>query len=185
MTRVANGPVPAAAALQAALAAENAAIFVYGVAGAYLSGSSKSAAEQDWTGHKEARDTLTAMISALGAAPVAAQALYQLPFAVHDASTAMALAAYLEWGNQGVPRPCGGQQPEATHVRRGGHAGRSAARRLLARHHRSLPRPGPKLVRRPLSERRPGQDVPWRASTPATRVPYGLDGGEYRHVGFE
>jgi hypothetical protein len=94
----APGPVSAAAALQAALAAEDAAIFGYGVAGAYLSGSRKSAAEQDWTGHNEARDTLTAMISALGAAPVAAQAFYQLPFAVHDAATAMALAAYLEDG---------------------------------------------------------------------------------------
>jgi hypothetical protein len=86
------------AALQAALAAEDAAIFGYGVAGAYLSGSRKSAAEQDWTGHNEAHDTLTAMISALGAVPVAAQAFYQLPFAVHDAATAMTLAAYLEDG---------------------------------------------------------------------------------------
>ena len=94
----APGPVSAAAALQAALAAEDAAIFGYGVAGAYLSGSRKSAAEQDWTGHNEARDSLTAMISALGAAPVAAQAFYQLPFAVHDAATAMTLAAYLEDG---------------------------------------------------------------------------------------
>jgi hypothetical protein len=94
----APGPVSAAAALQAALAAEDAAIFGYGVAGAYLSGSRKSAAEQDWTGHNEARDTLTAMISALGATPVAAQAFYQLPFAVHDAATAMTLAAYLEDG---------------------------------------------------------------------------------------
>ena len=94
----APGPVSAVAALQAALAAEDAAIFGYGVAGAYLSGSRKSAAEQDWTGHNEAHDTLTAMISALGAVPVAAQAFYQLPFAVHDAATAMALAAYLEDG---------------------------------------------------------------------------------------
>jgi hypothetical protein len=86
------------AALQAALAAENAAIFGYGVAGAHLSGTRKTAAEQDWTGHNEARDTLTAMISALGATPVAAQAFYRLPFAVHDASTATALAAYLEDG---------------------------------------------------------------------------------------
>ena len=45
-------------ALQAALAAENAAIFGYGVAGAHLSGSSLAAAVQDWTGHNEARDTL-------------------------------------------------------------------------------------------------------------------------------
>ena len=69
-------------ALQAALAAEDAAIFGYGVAGAHLSGTRKTAAEQDWTGHNEARDTLTAMISALGATPVAAQAFYRLPFAV-------------------------------------------------------------------------------------------------------
>ena len=94
----APGPVSAVAALQAALAAEDAAIFGYGVAGAYLSGSRKSAAEQDWTGHKEARDTLTAMISALGATPVAAQAFYRLPFEVTDAPSAVKLAAYLEEG---------------------------------------------------------------------------------------
>ncbi len=90
--------VSAVQALQAALAAEDAAIFGYGVAGAHLAGSRKSAAEQDWTGHNKARDSLTAMISALGTTPVAAQAFYRLPFAVHDASTATALAAYLEDG---------------------------------------------------------------------------------------
>ena len=41
----------AVAALQAALAAENAAIFGYGVAGAHLTGSSQAAAERDWTAH--------------------------------------------------------------------------------------------------------------------------------------
>jgi hypothetical protein len=86
------------AALQAALAAEDAAIFGYGVAGAHLSGSRLAAAERYWTGHNEARDALAAMISKLGATPVAAQAFYQLPFAVHDAASAMALAAYLEDG---------------------------------------------------------------------------------------
>jgi NAD(P)H-dependent FMN reductase len=91
-------PVPPVQALQAALAAEDAAIFGYGVAGAHLSGARKSAAEQDWTGHNKARDTLTALISALGAAPVAAQAYYQLPFAVHDAASAAKLAAYIEDG---------------------------------------------------------------------------------------
>jgi Domain of unknown function (DUF4439) len=93
-----SGPVSAVQALQAALAAEDAAIFGYGVAGAHLSGSRKSAAEQYWTGHNQARDTLTAMISALGPTPVAARALYQLPFEVHDAASAAALAAYLEDG---------------------------------------------------------------------------------------
>ena len=90
-----EGPVPA---LQAALAAENAAIFGYGVAGAHLTGSSLAAAEQDWTGHKEARDTLAAMIRRLGAAPAATRAFYQLPFRVHDGTSAMAFAAYLEDG---------------------------------------------------------------------------------------
>src|ERR1700733_68959 len=63
-----------------------------------LSGTRKTAAEQDWTGHNKARDTLTAMISALGATPVAAQAFYRLPSPVHDPASAMALAAYLEDG---------------------------------------------------------------------------------------
>ena len=88
----------AVSALQAALAAENAAIFGYGAAGAHLTGSSRAAAEQDWTAHNRARDTLAAMISARGATPAAAQAFYRLPFRVHDAGTAMALAAYLEDG---------------------------------------------------------------------------------------
>jgi Domain of unknown function (DUF4439) len=92
------GPVSAVGALQAALAAEDAAIFGYGVTGAHLSGRRQSAAERYWTGHNEARDTLTAMISGLGASPVAAQAFYQLPFPVHGATSAMALAAYLEDG---------------------------------------------------------------------------------------
>jgi Domain of unknown function (DUF4439) len=94
-TVTAAGSVPA---LQAALAAEDAAIFGYGVAGAHLAGSSQAAAEQDWTRHNETRDTLTAMISALGATPVAALPFYRLPFTVHDAASAAALAAYLEDG---------------------------------------------------------------------------------------
>ena len=85
-------------ALQAALAAEDAAVYGYGVVGAFLTGGSQQAAAQDWTAHREARDTLATMISALGATPAAAQAFYQLPFAVHDASGAKALAAYLEDG---------------------------------------------------------------------------------------
>jgi Domain of unknown function (DUF4439) len=90
-----GGPVPA---LQAVLAAENATIFGFAVAGAHLTGSSLAAAEQDWTRHNEARDTLAAMIRRLGAAPTATQAFYRLPFRVHDATSAMALAAYLEDG---------------------------------------------------------------------------------------
>jgi len=89
-------------ALQAALAAEDAAVFGYGVVGAHLGGSRLAAAGQDWTGHQEARDTLAVMIARMGATPAAAQAFYQLPFSVHDATTAMALAAYLEDGVTGA-----------------------------------------------------------------------------------
>ena len=85
-------------ALQAALAAENAAIFGYGVVGAHLTGRGQAAAARDWNGHNQARDTLAAMISGLGATPVASQGLYRLPFLVHDAASAKALAAYLEDG---------------------------------------------------------------------------------------
>jgi hypothetical protein len=88
-------------ALQGALAAEHAACYGYTVSGAYLSGSRQAAAEQDWTGHDQARDALAGMIARLGATPVAAQAFYDLPFRVHDAGTAMALAAYLEDGVTG------------------------------------------------------------------------------------
>jgi hypothetical protein len=38
------------------------------------------------------------MIRRLGATPAPTQAFYQIPFRVHDASSAMALAAYLEDG---------------------------------------------------------------------------------------
>jgi hypothetical protein len=93
-----GAPVPPVAALQGTLAAEHAAIYGYGVAGAHLSGSAKTTAAQYWTGHRQARDTLTAMITARGVAPVAALAYYDLPFAVTSTSAAMALAAHLEDG---------------------------------------------------------------------------------------
>jgi Domain of unknown function (DUF4439) len=93
-----TGAMTPVSALQAALAAEDAAIYGYGVAGAHLSGGSHSAAEQYWTGHRQARDALTAMITARGATPVAALAYYDLPFAVTSGATAAALAAHLEDG---------------------------------------------------------------------------------------
>jgi hypothetical protein len=85
-------------ALQAALAAENAAIYGYGVAGAHLSGGKQAAAQQYWTRHRQARDALSDMISALGATPIAALAYYALPVTVTGAATATTLAATLEDG---------------------------------------------------------------------------------------
>ncbi len=94
-------PAGGVAALQAALAAEHAAVYGYGVVGARLAGAAGAAGAQaraDWTAHRVARDTLEAMLTKLGATPVAASPAYQLPFAVTGAAAARKLAAALEEG---------------------------------------------------------------------------------------
>jgi hypothetical protein len=89
-------PAAAVGALQAALAAEHAAVYGYGVAGAHLSGARQRAAAHDWEVHQSARDALAAMITARGARPVAAAPAYRLPFPVHGSRAAVSLAAFLE-----------------------------------------------------------------------------------------
>ena len=90
-----SGP-PTIPALQAALTAENTAVYGYGVAGAHLTGAKRAAAIRNWVAHENARDALTAMLTARGGQPVAAAAAYNLPFPVRDASAAMSLVALLE-----------------------------------------------------------------------------------------
>jgi hypothetical protein len=85
-----------AAALQSALAAVNAAIYGYGVAGAQLGTAARDLALRDWTQHEMARDKLEAMLASLGVRPAAAQPAYQLPFPVHGTRAAISLAGYLE-----------------------------------------------------------------------------------------
>ena len=93
-------PRPAAAneasALQAALAAEHAAVYGYGVVGAYLSGAALTAATSDWVAHEVARDSLEAMLRSAGQQPVAAAVAYRLPHRVHSSAGAMSLAVTLE-----------------------------------------------------------------------------------------
>jgi Domain of unknown function (DUF4439) len=96
------------AALQGALAAEHAAVYGYGVVGAILAGAGQAGTGQagtgqagaraDWTAHQVARDTLEAMLTRLGATPVAASPAYRLPFAVTGTASAKRLAATLEEG---------------------------------------------------------------------------------------
>jgi hypothetical protein len=86
----------AIAKLQAALAAEQAACYAYGVVGAYLSGSAAARADSDWVAHELARDNLTATITAAGADPVPAAVAYQLPIQVRSPAQATALAVILE-----------------------------------------------------------------------------------------
>jgi Domain of unknown function (DUF4439) len=86
------------AALQGALAAEHAAVYGYGVVGAILAGGGQADARSAWLAHQLARDTLEAMVTKLGATPVAASAAYRLPFAVTGPAAARRLAATLEGG---------------------------------------------------------------------------------------
>jgi hypothetical protein len=83
-------------ALQTALTAEHAAIYGYGVVGAYLAGSMQATATNDWVAHQVARDRLEAVLRSLGAQPTAAAVSYQLPVPVRNASEAVALAVVLE-----------------------------------------------------------------------------------------
>jgi hypothetical protein len=86
----------AIAKLQAALAAEQAACYGYGVVGAYLSGADAARADSDWVAHELARDSLAATITAAGADPVPSAVAYRLPIQVRSAAQAMALATILE-----------------------------------------------------------------------------------------
>ena len=86
------------AALQAALAAEHAAVYGYGVVGAMLAGAALAGARADWTAHQVARDTLEAMLTERGATPEAASPAYKLPFPVTGAASAKNLAVALEDG---------------------------------------------------------------------------------------
>jgi hypothetical protein len=94
----ADGAPGTAAALQSALSAENVAIYGYGLAGAQLSGSRFTVAQQDWNAHRAARTELTTIIRQLGATPTPAAAAYRPPFPVSSPGAAVSLAAMLEEG---------------------------------------------------------------------------------------
>ena len=86
----------ATGALQAALAAEHAAVYGYGVVGAYLTGGSRAAATADWVAHQNARDELEAMLRSRGSQPRPAAIAYQLPIPVRTPGQAVSLAVILE-----------------------------------------------------------------------------------------
>jgi Domain of unknown function (DUF4439) len=87
---------PVIRALQSALAAEHAAVYGYGVAGAYLAGSMQATAMADWVAHQVARDKLEAMLRSRGAEPTAAADAYALPITVRTPAQAASLAVVLE-----------------------------------------------------------------------------------------
>lgn len=84
------------AAVQAALAAEHAAVYGYGVLGARVAESRQNEARSAYDAHRARRDTLRRTVTGLGGTPVAAEPAYALPFPVPDAAAAVRLGAELE-----------------------------------------------------------------------------------------
>jgi hypothetical protein len=83
-------------AARAALAAEHAAVYGYGVVGGRVAQSRKEEAQQGYDAHRAGRDAMIRTVADLGGAPVYAAAGYALPFPVAHPADAVKLAAYLE-----------------------------------------------------------------------------------------
>lgn len=83
-------------ALQAALAAEHAAVYGYGVVGGRIGDDRLSQARDGYHAHRARRDALRRSVGDLGGEPESAAAAYALPFPVPDAAAAVRLAAELE-----------------------------------------------------------------------------------------
>jgi hypothetical protein len=168
-------------ALQAALAAEHAAVYGYGAAGAHLAGARQKAAARDWARHQAARDTLAAMITTLGARPVAAAPAYRLPFPVRSGRAAVMLAAFVEdrvaaaylglvaLGDAGL-RPFGARAVQSAALRAASWRGRALAFPGL-----ELPAPGPVPRGAGASPPTPDRSTPGRSSPPPP--PTGPAGG--------
>ncbi|MET9441676.1 ferritin-like domain-containing protein [Streptomyces sp. NPDC006610] len=84
------------AALQAALAAEHAAVYGYGVVGGRIGEERRTEARAAYDAHRARRDALAREVRDLGGEPVAAAAGYALPFPVADGPAAVRLAAEVE-----------------------------------------------------------------------------------------
>ncbi|AVH95179.1 MULTISPECIES: ferritin-like domain-containing protein [Streptomyces] len=83
-------------ATQAALAAEHAAVYGYGVVGGRIGTERRAEATAAYEAHRARREVLRRAVRDLGGAPAAAAAAYALPFRVTDPAGAVRLAAVLE-----------------------------------------------------------------------------------------
>ncbi|MFF4756457.1 ferritin-like domain-containing protein [Streptomyces sp. NPDC002514] len=99
MSGAKDGGLPA---LQAALAAEHAAVYGYGVVGGRIATGRRAEAQAAYDAHRARRDALEREVRDRGAQPVAASAAYALPFPVPDSAAAIRLAAELEERVAGV-----------------------------------------------------------------------------------
>jgi hypothetical protein len=85
-----------AQALQALLAAEQAAVYAFGVVGAQGAAADRTQAGVALQKHAARRDLVAARLSAAGRTPPPAPPGYTLPFPVHTPVQARALAAHIE-----------------------------------------------------------------------------------------
>ncbi|MEU9165610.1 ferritin-like domain-containing protein [Streptomyces sp. NPDC048424] len=83
-------------AAQAALAAEHAAAYGYGVIGARSTGARANEAREAYGAHLARRDALARTVRELGGTPRPAEAAYALPFEVRGQAEAERLAAVVE-----------------------------------------------------------------------------------------
>jgi len=83
-------------ALQAALAAEHAALWSYGLAIAFLGPQERAQARDDAAAHRTLRAAVETTLSDIGARAVSAQPSYATPQPVVDAASAAALAVVAE-----------------------------------------------------------------------------------------
>ncbi|MFF3486453.1 ferritin-like domain-containing protein [Streptomyces sp. NPDC002701] len=83
-------------ATQAALGAEHAAVYGYGVVGGRIREERRTEARAAYDGHRARRDELARTVRDLGGKPEPAAAAYALPFSVTDSESALRLAAELE-----------------------------------------------------------------------------------------
>ncbi|CAM5687601.1 hypothetical protein SALBM135S_07356 [Streptomyces alboniger] len=83
-------------AVQAALGAEHAAVYGYGVVGGRIGDKRRSQARTGYDAHRARRDALQRAVRDRGGEPQPADAAYALPFPVPDSAAAERLAVELE-----------------------------------------------------------------------------------------
>ncbi|MGH3694453.1 MAG: ferritin-like domain-containing protein [Pseudonocardiaceae bacterium] len=91
-----DGRGGAVEALQGALGAEHAAVWVYAAAGAFVSGALAGRIEEAATAHQACRDTTEVMLIGAGAPPVQSEPGYLTPEPVTDAASALRLVITAE-----------------------------------------------------------------------------------------
>lgn len=89
-------PQDTVAAIQAALGAEHAALWVYGLVSAFLPASYDKGIAEGMSVHRDRRDATVRQLSAAGLTPEPAKAAYVPPEPVDDEKAAIALVATAE-----------------------------------------------------------------------------------------